>query len=85
MIWLNNAVNERFQLNTTHDERGLAVSEDVQHKLVQLCSLLAVVRMSAFALEATVETQMNVLWLAHDISIEVATMMGCIGPAISGC
>lgn len=71
-------------MDATRNERSLAVSEDVQNKLVQLCSLLAVLRMSAFALEATVETQMNALWLAHDISIEVAAMLGCIAPVITG-
>lgn len=72
-------------MDATCNERSLTVSEEVQQKLVQLCSLLAVLRMSAFVLEATAETQMNTLWLAHDMSIEVATMLGCIAPTLSNC
>lgn len=60
-------------METNNDVRGSAGLVDVHHvhhKLTQLCSLLAVLRMPSVVQELTEETQTNVLWLAHDLSLE---------------
>ena len=70
-------------MNSDNNDRGTAVSENAQQKLVQLCSLLAALRTGAFVLEVTEETQLNLLWLAHDIALDVAHQIGCSIPGIS--
>jgi hypothetical protein len=54
-----------------NNTRSQAFSEETHTKLTQLCSLLSVMRMTSFVLEATEETQLNVLGLAHDLSLDV--------------
>ena len=70
-----------LQLNCDNNERGMAVPEDAQHKLVQLCSLLAALRAGSVLLEVTEETQINLLWLAHDLALDVShTLCTAIAP-----
>ncbi|WP_147297855.1 hypothetical protein [Trinickia dinghuensis] len=63
-------------MNCDDNNRGEAVPESAQHKLAQLCSLLAALR-SVGQLELTEETQINLLWLAHDLALDVSTQLGC--------
>lgn len=69
-------------MNITKEIRGMADPEVAQHKLTQLCSLLAVLRTSAFVLEATEETQLNLLWLAHDLSLEATRHLSSLTSAM---
>ncbi|WP_321810107.1 hypothetical protein [Burkholderia sp. BCC1985] len=52
-----------------------ATIEDTQRKLTQLCSLLAITRMPAFVMEATEETQMDVLALAHELALDISRQL----------
>ena len=58
-------------MNRENNQRGMAVPESAHHKLTQLCSLLATLRAGNVLLEVTEETQINLLWLAHDLALEV--------------
>ncbi|MFT0167524.1 hypothetical protein ACLKMY_00650 [Paraburkholderia mimosarum] len=60
-----------LQLTVDNNIRSNAVSEETRNRMKQLASLLALLRMPAVVLEATEETQMNVLALAHELSSEI--------------
>jgi hypothetical protein len=65
-------------LKSDNNERGMAVPESAHHKLAQLCSLLAALRAGGLLLEVTEETQINLLWLAHDLALDITHQLGCI-------